>query len=1118
MKMPFRLYVIFTKINRKGISRSGERDYEYRITPPLAEIDLRGASLQLRRTSWYMMELIVKQAEVQQGVVRIVIKDHDGKTQVVLIRYTDGVLKKRLFKVLINPASVTLELDTSATLISLKKLRLFRVTSGFAHKRALKKLKVNHPEFYNLDTKLIEQKIALQAKQRLIDPDSLLYDRYDEVVAPAFLSGNKNLQSALKICAALPTGQRYTALSEQPFSIAVMAHIFYEDMLPEFAAWLTNIPFRFDLLISTNSAAKQHGIRDALRSLPNLVTLDVRVLPNRGRDIAPMVVGFAKECLAHDYVLHLHSKKSPYGSETDGWFRYCASHLLDSPLYISAILNQFEQHPELGVIYPPPLPTLRNHLHWENMRPQGEALLERMGIPATVLDAFPLEFPAGSMMWFRTSALRPLFEANLDWADFPAEDSQKNGTLAHVIERLFFYIAHQQQQRYQAVRPAAPMECFSPYISPDEPVHRTWPASQKPRVSIIIPVYNQWAYTRACLNAIADFTDPEHTPYEVILADDGSTNETRQASKQYPQLIQVQTPENLGFLGNCNHAARTATGEFLVLLNNDTQVQSGWLDALIDTFESHPDAAIVGSKLLYPDGSLQEAGGVVWHNAGGLNYGRNQNPARPEYSYFKPVDYISGAAIAVRHDFWRARGGFDERFIPAYYEDTDLCFEARHHDQAVYLQPASLVVHFEGKSHGTDLGSGIKHHQVLNQQKFKDKWQSTLASDHVDGSQLLFARERSVGKKIVAVLDYYLPEYDRHAGARHTLTYVKLLLAKGYVVKYLACFIDDERQIQFATQLQQLGVETYYPGIYYFEQNWSHWLTTHQDYLDAVVINRPHIYQMHAKACQSADIPILYFCHDLHNLRAYREALRQHDTAKAERIKNREHEEIDIFREAAFSYTPSQFEADYLRQEHQIETVSYLPLYYNERGCADRQTAPEGQRVVFVGGMQHAPNHDAVTWFLSEVWPLVRQSVPRASFRLIGANPSDALYAMADESVALLGGISEAALQDEYRRARVVVAPLQYGAGVKGKTLEALQQGIPLVATRIAAEGIPGITDQLTVADTPDAFAEQLVTMLGLSDAQWLDLSHNYTAFARHTLSIEEAWRHFSRGLSVIGL
>lgn len=741
-----------------------------------------------------------------------------------------------------------------------------------------------------------------------------------------------------------------------------------------------------------------------------------------------------------------------------------------------------------------------------------------MGIPAGILESFPLEFPAGSMMWFRSSALRPLLEANLNWSDFASEAGQKNGTLAHVIERLFFYIAHHQQQTYQAVRPAADHEFFEPVIRSGNMNFHALQVSPKPTVSIIIPVYNQWAYTQACLNSIADFTDPSVTPYEVILADDGSSDETQQATTHFPGLVRIRTPQNLGFLGNCNHAASQARGEFLVLLNNDTQVQPGWLTTLLETFESHPEAAIAGSKLLYPDGSLQEAGGVVWKNAGGLNYGRNQNPALPEYNYLKPVDYISGAAIAIRQSFWKAMKGFDERFTPAYYEDTDLCFAARDAGAAVYLQPASLVVHFEGKSHGTDLNTGIKQHQTINQKKFLDKWQETLSRDHVDGSQLLFARERSMGKKIIAVLDYYLPEYDRHAGARHTLTYIKLLLSKGYVVKYLACFIDDERQIQFATQLQQMGVETYYPGIYYFEQNWSHWLKTHKDYLDGVLINRPHIYQMHVQACRESDIPMLYMCHDLHNLRAYREAVHQGDPEKAAKVKAREAEEIDIFTQVAFSYTPSQFEAEYLQQEHQIETVSYIPLYYNEIDCRDRDSAPDSQRVIFVGGMQHAPNQDAVSWFLSEVWPRVIQQNPSANFRLIGANPSEKIYKMAGESVTILGGISETALQDEYRQARTIVAPLQYGAGVKGKTLEALQIGTPLVATSIAAEGIPGISDLLVVADTPESFATQILDTLALSDTQWLAHSHQYTDFARQTLSIEEAWKHFRLGLQAIGM
>ncbi|WP_026744399.1 hypothetical protein [Leucothrix mucor] len=238
MRMPFRLYVLFSKKILKGILKLDNSDYEYQIIHPLPELSLLGASSQLCTTSWYMIELVIKQAEARQGIMRVILRDSNNKAQVILLRYTDGVLKKRFFKVLINPTTVQLEIDTSSKLLKIEKLRIFRVSRKFAHKRVLKKIKANHPDFFQLETKTVRQMIDLQADQQAVDPDAYLYQTYDGIVAPAFLSNNKNLQSALRICPALPTGQHYASLPAQTFSIAVMAHIFYDDMLPEFQHWL----------------------------------------------------------------------------------------------------------------------------------------------------------------------------------------------------------------------------------------------------------------------------------------------------------------------------------------------------------------------------------------------------------------------------------------------------------------------------------------------------------------------------------------------------------------------------------------------------------------------------------------------------------------------------------------------------------------------------------------------------------------------------------------------------------------------------------------------------------------------------------------------------------------
>ena len=154
--------------------------------------------------------------------------------------------------------------------------------------------------------------------------------------------------------------------------------------------------------------------------------------------------------------------------------------------------------------------------------------------------------------------------------------------------------------------------------------------------------------------------------YEIVLADDASTDATRNIQKKVSGIRVVRNEQNLRFLRNCNNAAKSARGEFIVFLNNDTQVQDGWLQSLLRLMDARPDCGMAGSKILFPDANLQEAGGIVWRDGTAWNYGRGQSADKPEFNYVKEVDYISGCSIMIRTALWREIGGFDERFAPAY--------------------------------------------------------------------------------------------------------------------------------------------------------------------------------------------------------------------------------------------------------------------------------------------------------------------------------------------------------------------------------------------------------------------------------------------------------------------
>ena len=250
--------------------------------------------------------------------------------------------------------------------------------------------------------------------------------------------------------------------------------------------------------------------------------------------------------------------------------------------------------------------------------------------------------------------------------------------------------------------------------------------------SVVIPTYDGWKQLGLCLAALEE-TLPDPFVGEVIVVDDGSRAETRALLRDWEgsgsrlNLKVIGNSENCGFTESCNRGAGAATGDIIVFLNDDTLPQDGWLSALLRTFRDHPEAGAVGGKLLFPDGTLQEAGDVVFRDGSAANFGRGDYLADdPLYSYVREVDYCSAALLATPRKLFDEVGGFDEQYSPAYYEDTDYCFAVRACGRTVLYQPESIVVHTEGATSGTDLSSGVKKYQVVNHAKFARKWEREL--------------------------------------------------------------------------------------------------------------------------------------------------------------------------------------------------------------------------------------------------------------------------------------------------------------------------------------------------------------------------------------------------------
>ncbi len=596
------------------------------------------------------------------------------------------------------------------------------------------------------------------------------------------------------------------------------------------------------------------------------------------------------------------------------------------------------------------------------------------------------------------------------------------------------------------------------------------PESDSPKVSILLVFFNQAHLSLLCLESIIEHA----SEVEVIIVDNHSTDETAQLLDLISGAKLIKNRDNLGFVKAVNQGAALASADQLLLLNNDARLEQGAIEFASETLESQADIGAVGGKILLLDGTLQEAGSLIWQDGSCLGYGRGDDPEQPEYMFRRDVDYCSGAFLLFRAQDFTALQGFDEAFAPAYYEESDFCIRLRKSGKRVVYDPRAVITHFEfASTGGINKASEL---QLAHRQLFCQKHDDLLSQfcDHARHSPL---QARSpAGLLKVLVIDDRVPYPSMGSGYPRSCHLLQTLMAMPVrLTFYPLQFPHDDWQEIYA----QIGMD-FEVMLDHGRERLQAFLQSRIGFFDCIIISRDHNMDFFNQAAMLDpriaqqtrviyDAEALIAPRKIMHRRLMGETVSEAETASA--IK----QEVHKARLADAVIAVSEHEADYFRAHENKTTVV--------AGHAIRPRLTENafalrKDLLFVGALREddSPNVDSLMWFIEQCWPAIRTAEPEIRLVVVGDNTAPSLNEISDTRIVFKG--RQASIESFYDACRIFIAPTRFAAGIPHKVHEAAANGLPSVVTPLLAGQLTWSHDsELLVAESAEQFAEQCLRL-----------------------------------------